>query len=95
MPKHDDVADYHAIKQPLVDVRVGQANMKHVARLPRLILPLWFFALVFASVHVCGVCEVGICIVARRSTGALLYAGAWPLWGICRDWPACRGDSAT
>lgn len=51
MPKHDDLADYHAIEQPLVDMRVSQADMKYVAQLPRLIFPLSFFALVIACVH--------------------------------------------
>src|SRR5450756_125934 len=51
MPKHYDMADYHAIKQPLVGVRVSQTNMKHVARLPGLILPIRLLTLVFACVH--------------------------------------------
>lgn len=55
MPKHDDLADYHAIEQPLVDMRVSQADMKYVAQLPRLIFPLSFFALVIACVHFHGI----------------------------------------
>ena len=51
MPEHHDVADHHAIEQPLVDVRVSQSNMEHLAQPPRLILPLRFLAFVFAWVH--------------------------------------------
>jgi hypothetical protein len=52
MPEHDNLADYRAIEQPFMDMRIGQADTEHVAQLPCLIFPLNFFQLViFRSVH--------------------------------------------